>query len=232
MRKSWSYSAIEDLASRRLAEYSVQFSPLPGPPTPIDLVIERLFDLTLSWDDIRVDGRAVFAGLRPEAREIVLNEHVDLLRSNRGFQRFTLGHELGHWELHVDHALLEGNRLFEAFPPSLFLRCEAPGGPIWVARTDPTQGEANSLPADTPRMAREVNRYAAALLMPKPWLVEAVRTHSVLTRNGVSGLADRFEVSFAAMRVRLEELRIAYVAEDGQVYRSRAEAGGQLNLLS
>lgn len=232
MRRSWSYSAIEDLASRRIAEYGARFSPLVGPPTPIDLVIERLFDLVLCWDDMRVNGRTVFAGLRPEAREIVLNERVDLLRSNRGFLRFTLGHELGHWELHVDHALLDGGRLFEAFPASIFLRCEASHGPIWVARSDLSQDGADSVPTDTPRMAREVNRYAAAVLIPRDWLVEAVRAYGVLTRTAVSDLAERFEVSFEAMRVRLEELGIAYVGKDGRVYRSRAEAGGQLNLLS
>lgn len=231
MRLSWSYSAIEDLASSRLAEYSARFSPLNGPPTPVDLVIERLFDLTICWDEIRVEGRTAFAGLRPETKEIILNERVDLLRTNWGFQRFTIGHELGHWELHIDHALLGQNRLFEAFPASIFLRCEGSRGPVWVARSE-GEGGGDSVPADTPRMAREVNRYAAAVLMPKAWLVAAVRTYGALDRRAVSDLAQMFEVSFEAMRVRLEELRIAYVAEDGRVYRSRAEAGGQLNLLS
>lgn len=232
MRRGWTYGAIENQAATRLTEYGSRFSALSGPPTPIELIAERLFDLTLTWDDIAETDGAVFGGLRPEAKEIVLNEkRVDLLLSNRGFQRFTIGHELGHWDLHVDHSLVTQGHLFEAFPAEMFFRCEASRGPVWVARAGALDATTMRPRPDTPNMAREVNRYAAALLIPKPWLVEAVRQHDSLARAAISDLARKFDVSFAAMRVRLDELGMAYMGEDGTVYRSRAHASGQLDLL-
>ena len=67
----------------------------------LDRLIDRL-DLGLLWRPIEpVGGRQVAAELIARERLVTLNENLRvLLDGNPGFYRFTLAHELGHWDLH------------------------------------------------------------------------------------------------------------------------------------
>jgi hypothetical protein len=68
---------------------------------------------------------------------------------------------------------------------------------------------------DTGLVRRTVDRYAATLLMPEDLLREHARGLDVTRPDHLRSLADRFEVSHAAMAHRVVELRMAYRGEDG-----------------
>ena len=74
--ESWWKRRIEEKAYgrlRRLRELKLWDG---SAPVPIDHVIEHTLDLTISWEEVaEPPGRQVLACLRPETREIVLNEH-------------------------------------------------------------------------------------------------------------------------------------------------------------
>jgi hypothetical protein len=52
------------------------------------------------------DHGRIFGQLIPEQRIVILNErHLDALEAKDGrLRRYTIGHELGHWDLHAEAA--------------------------------------------------------------------------------------------------------------------------------
>lgn len=92
-------------------------------------------------------------------------------------QRFTMAHELGHWALHLQ----PGQGIQDMGEQVAF-------------RTKPE--------GDTPETEREANRFAAALLMPAPWVNDAITRYG----ENVRSLAPVFGVSETAMAIRLREI--------------------------
>ena len=107
---------------------------------------------------------------------------VDAVEAGRsqGRRRFTIAHEIGHWQLHCDG----GKEMHARF-------CRAD-------EIEATGDEARR----AKRVEREANRFAAALLMPE----ELVRQSATDLRLNIGLLARRFGVSGAAMEVRLNDL--------------------------
>lgn len=107
-------------------------------------------------------------------------------------QRFTIAHELGHLVLHdqgefVDHgyAVKEG-----AAKGPRFMRNQLSSEAV-----DPKEMEANS--------------FAASLLMPRDFIVKAVRDLTLPVRSeAVEDLARSFKVSQQAMTFRLQNLDV------------------------
>lgn len=115
--------------------------------------------------------------LLPADRRIWVNAEEAARSAAR--TRFTIAHELGHWHLHRAGAGMNAR----------FCR------PDDVGATGP---ELRS----TRRLEREANRFAAALLMPEG----LIRERAEAVRLSVPHLAKQFQVSVAAMQVRLEVL--------------------------
>jgi hypothetical protein len=59
---------------------------------------------------------------------------------------------------------------------------------------------------DPPRVRRAVDRYAAALLMPRDIVQQRARGVDLGSWRSVALLSEEFQVSKTAMRVRLEEI--------------------------
>ncbi len=98
-------------------------------------------------------------------------------------KRFTVAHELGHYMLHA-HLIGEGVDDSKAY------------------RSDPAGNFHNQLIKR--RHETEANRFAAQLLMPKKMVVRRATSG-----KSVQELAGHFEVSVAAMKIRLNTLGIA-----------------------
>lgn len=105
-------------------------------------------------------------------------------------QRFTIAHELGHYFLEhqrqgvfVDESMMRQN--------------------LVIFRDSFSSTGENS-------QEREANAFAAALLMPKPFIEDYLKAHSVdLTEEGdLEDMAKKFNVSTGAMAFRLSNLRI------------------------
>jgi hypothetical protein len=101
-------------------------------------------------------------------------------RNPRRRRRFSIGHELGHWQHHR--------------------------GRILVCRADDIgRGRRNASPAE-----RTADAYAADLLMPAYLLKPVARAYPKLDFATVRAIADLFDASYTATAIRLVETAHAY----------------------
>ncbi|RKT34762.1 uncharacterized protein DUF955 [Roseovarius halotolerans] len=140
---------------------------------------------------------ACIAGRADVGRAIISIDNRSLPRR----QRFSLAHEIGHWEWHRGHQLL--------------------------CSKDDIRGSGIKLKG----LSREAaaNRFAAELLMPGFMLKNAMRDFNRLDMKTVRELAARFDVSLTAMAYRLVEsdvhpsLLVAY-GKDGRHWFVRSKS--------
>jgi hypothetical protein len=239
-KKYWTFEEIEELTRRRLREYEEHTGRLiPWPWVPIEQIIENEpFDLLITWEHIEErPGERILGALRPHERQIVLNEaHLELFQEKPGLERFTLGHELGHWDLFVDEAAMRSPLLpvmDPGKPPYAFRSADEGLVQVLFTLTD-TKAEAYELLHDLQSGARHdspyekgaVNRYSGSLLMPRDSVQREVVGLDLTSWSTLYELAERFGVTPTALRVRLEELGYIFV-KDGRIYRSREQYSGQ-----
>jgi hypothetical protein len=169
---------IEDLAAERLSQLARILARPLAPPISIDLLAEHVLGLDFLWEAIdELPRETVLGALHPHKRLIIMNEkHRTLFETKPGLERFTKGHEMGHWDLFIDQGALEHPTLFALDGCSLFTRRRSPVGDVTVMKWLLSFSEGQDLlrdlkaRADDPDEARTVNRYAAAILMPKDLL--------------------------------------------------------------
>ena len=205
-------SQLEDMAGQLLTRYESRYGAVSSPPVPVERILEDVLDINILWDDISEPPRqSVLAALDPSLKTVVFNEsRRTLITETPGLYYTVLAHEVGHWEIHVDHGLLAQRPLpsFERDFSCLY-RSSGPGKDL-----------------------REVqaHRFMGFLLMPSHVLLEEVRNVDLLTWHALYELRDRFQVTITALKVRLERLGLLYVTEDGRLYPSRQEYEGQIRL--
>jgi hypothetical protein len=234
----WRNEAIELQAEARLLELERIVGLDLGPPTPIDLLAEHVLLLDFLWDAIEeLPGEIVLGGLIPERRLILLNErHRDLFEAKPGLERSTKGHEMGHWDLFVDQSTLGHPSLPGLGPGEGTVLRGSSAGQVQVLAgllRDPDGLElVRNLVArlDDSAEARAVNRYAAALSMPRAYLCGLFGERRPTGWPELYRMAERFGVTITALKVRLDQLGLLHVGEDGRFHRSRAEAAGQMGL--
>lgn len=229
---------IEEIAASRLAELERQLGRPLSPPIPIDLVAEKVLDLDFLWEAIdELPGEKILGGLVAKKRLIVLNEkRKEAFVEKPGLERSTKGHEMGHWDLFIDKGSLDHPTLFDVDGDGPFAFRSSPAGDVAIIKALARDAEGQELlrkiqsRADEPDEARAVNRYAAALSMPADLIrAEALKIDRTKWPN-LYRLAEKFEVTISALRVRLEQLGLLYVDEQGKLYESRDAASGQMML--
>lgn len=199
---------IEWAADKLLAEFGASFGIVAAPPVPIEEILENHLNLTLELDDLpkRLGFRDVLGALWVPDRLVAIDESLDPNQrpEHEGRFRFTVGHEIGHWELHRGYFLIDPKPR-EMFPD---LRC----GPSVICRTSESK-ESIEWQAD---------RFSACLLMPKAMVAKAWETAVAprrrltedLSREAlwldivIARLAETFEVSKQAMHIRLDDLNL------------------------
>lgn len=185
----------------------------------IDEIIEFGYNLEIEPIDLTAitNNEDVLAAISAEKRKIYLNEaKMELFNRNEGLLRFTKAHELGHWVLHVDKTSLDlGTELFGV------------EGINYICRNNK-------------RDQREVqaDMFAARILMPKSLLTEAfISLENYWGRfewKQFFYIRDKFNVSKAALIIRLNELNLCYIPSEnyqGKIYRDKAEYMGQGSLF-
>ena len=200
---------VEERAASMLRRYGRETGRKVTPPVEVDLIGGMLCGLR--WEYDLIDDESTLAALYPESQVVTLNElFADSFEEVSGFDRFTKGHEVGHWVLHVTNP--EGST-----PP---LDAGVDGERVFCRDDSEDWTE------------RQADWFAAGLLMPEPHLKQAVSQHRRMTWSTIERLSEEFDVSKEAMKVRLERLGLAYVDEEtGQIYHSRGEAKGQQTLF-
>src|SRR5689334_3526999 len=114
---------IEENADRMLAKYGNTEKIILKPPIDLDAILMHL-NLRLDFDDLKMkfDLPDALGALWVDERHIYIDQTLDPDEqpSALGRFRFTLAHEIGHWELH--RALFE----FQRRQDDLFDRPSAP----------------------------------------------------------------------------------------------------------
>ncbi len=203
---------LERLANRLLARYEERYGPIACPPVPVESTLEDVLDLSILWDTVpEKPGQSILAGLDPNNRTVVFNEtRLTLIDETPGLYNTVLAHEAGHWEAHVDLALLN-----QAALPDLerdfgcLYRQSGPGG-------DPRE--------------RQAHQFMGFLLLPSHLLFEAIREVDLLNWPNLYALRDLFQVTITALTVRLAKLDLLYISDDRKLYPSRQVYDGQMPL--
>jgi hypothetical protein len=226
---------IEEIAEARLRELEKELGKPLSPPIPIDILAEKVLGLDFLWDSIEeLPGEQILGGLIPKRRLIVLNEkYQKLFNEKPGLEYFTKGHEMGHWDLFIDKSSLDNPSLFTGGDECAFARRRSNSGDIDIIKK--LQGDPDGREllrkfnerADDPDEARSVNRYSAALSMPKQLIREEAlkidRTHW----PNLYQLAEKFNVTISALKVRLMQLKLLHIDESGKLHDSPDAVTGQ-----
>lgn len=235
--KFYRNAAIEERAEQRIDELEKLLGKPVEPPVPLELIAEQLLGLDILWEEIEeLPGEVIFGGLRMADRLIVLNEkRRGLFEEKPGLERSTKGHEIGHWDLY-GRGDQEGQLvLFEH--DARFVRRSSASGDVRVMKALVKTPEGQELlrqiqkRADDPDEARAVNRYAAALSMPRRLITQEALKIDRRRWPPLYRLAERFEVSISALKVRLQQLNLLYVTDDGKLFESVEQATGQGSLF-
>ena len=195
---------IEAEACALLAGYARDKRVTVPVPVPLDDLLVHL-RLRLDLDDLgaRFGVPDALGAILIDNRQIYVDESLDPDERPAmiGRYRFTLAHEIGHWCLHRgrDEVRLAMGDLFGA-----------PAAPSIICRTSERRE----------RVEIQADAFAGCLLMPRDLLIPAWRRRAGRGRRDdvveptVRRLAEEFEVSPAAMRIRLE--RLGLVERDGE----------------
>jgi hypothetical protein len=185
----------------------MKYETVIGLPVPVERIAEDLCDLSILWEPIpEPPNKTILAGLKPAERLIRFNEDRRALFEDTLFLYNTvLAHEIGHWDLHVDHAILDHPMLPGFDRPQQFV-CEV-GGDSWAER--------------------QAKWFASFLLLPRDLLTAEIIGREIRTLSDMYRLHDRCEVTITVMRIALERMGRGYVGAEGRVYPSRAEYEGQ-----
>lgn len=231
---------IEQIAEQRLHEFERKLERPLSFPIDIELFGDLVLGLSMLWEDIdELPGEEVLAGLRAPDRLIVMNERrKQEMEQKPGRRRLTQGHEMGHWDLFVDISKLDHPTLFEAAAPAIFAYRSSTGGQVQIMKTLLSCEKGRDIlrqinsRADAPDEARSVNRYSAAILMPRAIITDEAKKINRTQWPNLYRLAERFGVTISALCVRLEQFNLVYVdQENKKLYPSRDDAQGQARLF-
>lgn len=173
----------------------IQRSGLPSGQA-VDLsVVAGLLDANVVERPLDADVSGVLI-VKGEERHILVNEAHHPKR-----KRFTTSHEFGHLVLHD----MTNDRMIVDTDIRVYQRVGEASSSAYKQAGSTT----------TSREEKEANLFAAALLMPAPWLRDAVKEVDD-DESLISMLAHRFEVSDQACFIRLQQLNIieSYLAQD------------------
>jgi hypothetical protein len=207
---------MEQITQRILRDFGFNFENniLPR-AVPIDEIIEFHYKLDISWESIdHFDSTGlVMAAIIPSERKIIMNESCkELFEEKIGTMNFTMAHELGHWVLHVTDKLnIQGLLDLKNEIPTFYCRSKT--------KKPPEEYQADM--------------FAGSLLMPKPTLQKVIanlKVNGQIQLKQLYILAPMLKVSISALKVRLNQLGLLYIHDDGSIYESRNEYNGQLTL--
>ena len=203
---------MQEKAIRLLNRYESEFGAPVGPPIPVEEIADGLLELGILWDSVsEAAGTSTLAGLEPNERMVRFNEaRRQVFEETPGLYNTVLGHEIGHWELHVDHNLAVQQQL-----PNL-----DQGFKCRYRESTCTKGSKET----------QAHRFMGFLLMPAGLLWEAVSDIELTSWPNLYRLRELFGVTISALTIRLERLGVLYVAKDGQLYPSLQEYHGQARL--
>ena len=170
-------------AQALLREFEETYDASDVPPVPVERIARSLLGLYIDeHDDIRTLPNAPadqghLSGMLDPEEMVIWVDRGEARRSPRR-KRFTIAHEIGHLRMHLP----QFNGVFADRPQDIV---ETPG--------------SNTGTPGLPQREHEADAFARELLMPELLVSE----HANTTGFNLSALAERFDVSVPAIRLRL-----------------------------
>lgn len=224
---------IEAEAELLLAEYGERFEPIVHPPVPIDDMIELHLHLALEFKDMKslfpfadVHG-AIWFGLAKIGIDQSLDPLVNPARVGR--YHFTLGHEIGHWRLHRPYFKTNSaeRKLFDngSLQPDVVCRSSERKKPVesqadkfaaslLMPRTMVYTVWSEHTDSDGTVAIKELRTRYASTLAAEPFfhrgrvLSDQEEKDNAIKEEFCRPMAEVFQVSAEAMRIRLETLNL------------------------
>lgn len=205
-------SVIEDQAMALLRRYELEAGLIRELPVPVERIADPFLALTPDWDHIPdTDASPILAYIDPANHKICFNEsRRGHFESYYGSYEYTLGHEIGHYVLHLSKA--------SGIEQLSFIE------PTWVTcmfRKQLTSADRRELQAE---------KFASYLLLPKYLLEPALEDLDLLNWPTLYSLRDKFRVSITALKRRLESIGRLYVDPNGGLHNSKEDYVGQSKL--
>ncbi|MCT7954071.1 ImmA/IrrE family metallo-endopeptidase [Laspinema palackyanum] len=172
---------------------------------PIDAgYIAESLGLDMDCGNIPPDEQgAIAAMILPTEKKIVMNENNRNLP--QGFEESSIAHEIGHWELHIDH-----DAVFQ-FVERRNRGIEAPVEPF-LCRSSNTQQ----------MMEWQAQYFAGCLLMPRSKLEQLQRRHNLTNWRHLYAMKEELGVTISNLTNRLQDLGWIYIPKGSkQIYRGK-----------
>lgn len=238
MKAFYRNADIEAAAETRLMEMERAMGKPLTLPIPVDYLAEQILGLSLLWDEVdELPGEMILGAIMPAKQLIILNERRRVFMDEHpGLERSTKAHEAGHWDLYVDKATLGHPVLFDDDDEGPFALRSSPVGDVAIIKKLEESPEGRELlkqidkRADEPDEARVVNRYGAAISMPRALIEEELKKIDRTSWPALYRLRERFDVTISALVVRLQQLDLLYI-KGKQLFEHRDHATGQARLF-
>lgn len=159
--------------------------------------------LDILWTSISDDnGMPVFARICPTERLIELNEDISMLHENFGLFQSTLGHEIGHWLLHINQEEAQGvTQQTELVFDESFER-----KPFLCRSTNDGDSPNVQLSRQQQSVEWQAQYFSSCLLMPSYKLLEVKEGRKLTDRRHLSAMAQDLGVSISNLNHRLKDL--------------------------
>jgi Zn-dependent peptidase ImmA (M78 family) len=221
---------IEREADVLLAEYAEIIEPIMTPPVPIEELVGTVLELRHQFFDMKsiFPFADVLGAIWFENATIGIDSHLnpDTFPRRRGRYHFTLAHEVGHWRLHRQHYIKNPaeRMLFDDGSPKPDVICRS------SERKKPVEWQADTFAASLlmprkmvysawsefrggdagPVEIRELHDAHAesSVLIRGQTAATAAELEFAVQNEFCRPLAEQFEVSREAMRIRLVELNL------------------------
>jgi hypothetical protein len=225
---------VEDIEAATLcllAEYGRKFGVVARPPVPVEEILESHLNLHLGFDDLpkMLNASDVLGATWVHDQRVLIDQSLDpsVHAAKEGRYRFTVAHEIGHWELHRHHFMDnpgQGSLFGSTSKPSIVCRTSS--------RKEPIEWQADA--------------FSGYLLMPKEMVVSAWKERKgsldfYVAKKEIAGLSARwglaedelpavdiarelardFKVSGQAMQIRLIGLGLIKTEDPGPCLFSR-----------
>lgn len=134
---------IESEAMKTICDYGRKFGVIARPPIPAEEILESLLGLTLGFDNLPeiLNTPGILGATWVLDRKVLIDETLDpeVYPWKEGRFRFTVAHEIGHWQLH-SYLYLSKEKQLQLFDtndkPSIVCRAKDRKEPMeWQADT-------------------------------------------------------------------------------------------------
>ena len=181
------------------------------------------FDLGIEWTsfDFGQDG-VVAARIYPTERRVESNRDFQALHANEGLYQSTVGHEIGHWEMHINQDEADGAITQGEFPLTptmdrqIFL-CRTVDEQVIYQNVQRTQNDWREWQAQY---------FSSCLLMPRFKIEEVRKGRNLLNWSHLKAIQEELGVSQRNLVHRLKDLEL--IQENGnRLYPGRKLKSGE-----